>query len=149
MFWPLYCLSIFDLQLLITCNIFKLFLVANTLKNGRVLYWLLRHAVHMFFFIQTIVLFKYLKYDNSLIYQQIKKCNYFIILYICQTSLTPPLFIEVPVPSLESERSCICVLPLRFSFWILEMFRLSSIFLAFHFIQILLVLFLLLNDLKL
>ena len=84
-----------------------------------------------------------------LIYQQIKKCNYFLILYICQASLTPPLFIEVPVPSLESERSCICVLPLRFSFWILEMFRLSIIFLAFHFIQILLVLFLLLNDLKL
>ena len=27
-----------------------------------------------------------------------------------KTSLTPPLFIEVPVPSQESERSCICVL---------------------------------------
>ena len=26
------------------------------------------------------------------------------------TSLTPPLFIEVSVPSQESERSCICVL---------------------------------------
>ena len=25
-------------------------------------------------------------------------------------SLTPPLYIEVPVPSQESERSCICVL---------------------------------------
>jgi hypothetical protein len=27
-----------------------------------------------------------------------------------RTSLTPPLFIEVPVSSQESERSCICVL---------------------------------------
>jgi hypothetical protein len=27
-----------------------------------------------------------------------------------KTSLTAPLFIEVPVPSQESERSCICVL---------------------------------------
>ena len=29
-----------------------------------------------------------------------------------KTSLTPPLFIEVPVPSQESERSCVCVLEL-------------------------------------
>jgi hypothetical protein len=27
-----------------------------------------------------------------------------------KTSLTPPLVIEVPVPSQESERSCLCVL---------------------------------------
>jgi hypothetical protein len=27
-----------------------------------------------------------------------------------KTSLTPPLLIEVPVPSMESERACICVL---------------------------------------
>jgi len=27
-----------------------------------------------------------------------------------KTSLTPPLFIEVPLPSLKNERSCICVL---------------------------------------
>jgi len=27
-----------------------------------------------------------------------------------KTSLTPPLFIEVPVPSQKNERSCICVL---------------------------------------
>ena len=27
-----------------------------------------------------------------------------------KTSLTPPLFIEMPVPIQESERSCICVL---------------------------------------
>ena len=30
--------------------------------------------------------------------------------WIYKTSLTPPLFIEVPVPSQESERSCICLL---------------------------------------
>ena len=47
-----------------------------------------------------------------------------------KTSWAPPLFIEVPVPSQECERSCICVLELsillffgrRFD-WILEMLR--------------------------
>jgi len=44
-----------------------------------------------------------------------------------KTSLTLPLFIEVPVPSQESERSCICVLgvsilPLS-TILILELFR--------------------------
>ena len=31
-----------------------------------------------------------------------------------KTSLTPPLFTEVPVPSQESELSCICVLKVSF-----------------------------------
>jgi hypothetical protein len=44
-------------------------------------------------------------------------------------SLTPSLFIEVPVPSKEGEWSCICArvyklwLFLRISYWILELFR--------------------------
>ena len=32
------------------------------------------------------------------------------MLYVYSFSLTPPLFIEVPVPRKKSERSCICVL---------------------------------------
>ena len=36
--------------------------------------------------------------------------------WVHKTSLTPPLFIEVPVPSQESERSCICVCPCFFYF---------------------------------
>ena len=32
-----------------------------------------------------------------------------IEVWVHKTSLTPPLFIEVPVPIQESERSCICV----------------------------------------
>jgi hypothetical protein len=32
-----------------------------------------------------------------------------------KTSLTPPLFIEVPVPCQESERSCICVRGIEFA----------------------------------
>jgi hypothetical protein len=39
-----------------------------------------------------------------------------------KTSLIPPLIIEVPVPSQESERSCICVLEVL-------IFTLSTIFL--------------------
>jgi hypothetical protein len=47
-----------------------------------------------------------------------------------KTSLTPPLFTEVPVPSQESELSCICVLKVSFlslttifSIGFLELFR--------------------------
>jgi hypothetical protein len=46
-----------------------------------------------------------------------------------QTSLTPSLFIEVPVPSQESERSRICVLGVsilpvsEIFYWVWEMFR--------------------------
>ena len=46
-----------------------------------------------------------------------------------KTSKSPPLFIEVTVPSQERERSCICVLRgisclfQRFVCWILELFR--------------------------
>jgi hypothetical protein len=49
--------------------------------------------------------------------------------YAHETCLIPPLFIEVPVPSQESEMSCICVfevLILNLStifVWILELFR--------------------------
>jgi len=48
--------------------------------------------------------------------------------WVHKTSLTPPPFIEVSVPSLESERSCICVLqisilPLRIFYgFFLELF---------------------------
>ena len=42
--------------------------------------------------------------------------------WVDKTSLTPPLFIEVPVPSQESDSSCICVLPISTSL-ILELFR--------------------------
>jgi hypothetical protein len=41
------------------------------------------------------------------------------------TDSTPPRFIKVPLPSQESDRSCICVLDwlfLRFSYWIIELF---------------------------
>ena len=50
------------------------------------------------------------------------------MLYSIFTGLTLPLFIEVPVPSQESEQSCICLLGvliltlfLRICDWILEM----------------------------
>ena len=55
------------------------------------------------------------------------------------TSLTPPLFIQVPVPSHESERYNLCVRAmesdrfLRFFDWIWELFRRCDIF-AVHFI---------------
>ena len=42
-----------------------------------------------------------------------------LIGYINKTSLTSPLFIEVPVPSQMSELSCVCFL---FSAWIVELF---------------------------
>jgi len=52
------------------------------------------------------------------------------------TSLTPPLFIEVPVPIQWSGRSCICVLRVLFlfRFWYLILFRQCGIF-VFHFIS--------------
>ena len=49
-------------------------------------------------------------------------------------SLTPPLFIEVPVPSQDNDMSCICVLEVticlfqRLFDWILELFRRCGIF---------------------
>jgi len=49
-------------------------------------------------------------------------------LWAHKTSLTPPLFTEVTVPSQESELSCVSVLGfsilpfLRFFYWILELF---------------------------
>ena len=62
-----------------------------------------------------------------------------------KTSLTPPLLIEMPVPSQESELSCICVLmvsilPFSKNFYIefFEMFRYCSIFcfsFQFSFVQ--------------
>ena len=56
-----------------------------------------------------------------------------------KTSLAPPLFfIEVPVPSQESERSCICVIEvsilqfhLLFFYCTLELFNLCDIFMFF------------------
>ena len=50
--------------------------------------------------------------------------QWFIILFYkfgtVNTYLTPPLFIEVFVPNLKSDPSCICVLP--FFDWILKLF---------------------------
>jgi hypothetical protein len=44
-----------------------------------------------------------------------------------KSSLTPPLLIEMTVPSQEIEQSCICVLGvlilLHYTIWFLEMFR--------------------------
>ena len=60
-----------------------------------------------------------------------------------KTSLTPPLFIEVSVPSKKNERSCITLLGVSgfhlswFFYWFLELFRQLGFFL-FHFIWILL-----------
>ena len=48
-----------------------------------------------------------------------------LIGYTNKTSLTSPLFIEVPVPSQMSERSCVCFL---FSDWIVELFSDSVVF---------------------
>ena len=54
------------------------------------------------------------------------------------TSLTPSLFIEVPVPSLESDRSCICVLGVLILIFYLALFRQCGIFvLFFNLIQLL------------
>ena len=55
-------------------------------------------------------------------------------------SLTPPLFIEVPVPSQESEQSRLCVGGINFVFLrfydsILERFR-HVLYIVFHFITI-------------
>ena len=56
-----------------------------------------------------------------------------------KTSLTPPLFIEVPVPSRESDQSCICVLgvwilPLYASFLLNSKTAQTVILFVFHFI---------------
>ena len=64
--------------------------------------------------------------------------RYFFFSYFMKY-LTPPLFIDVPVPSQESERSCVCVLGV--SIVLLSMNFLfdswkcsdSVIFSAFHF----------------
>ena len=53
-----------------------------------------------------------------------------------KTSLNPPLFTEVSVPSQESERSCICVLGASFTILILNIGTVSSVaFFVFHFIR--------------
>ena len=49
--------------------------------------------------------------------------------WIQTTSLIPPpIFIEVPVPSQESEQSCIWVLGVSNVFWILELFQQCDIY---------------------
>ena len=59
------------------------------------------------------------------------------------TSLIPPLFIEVPVPNQEIERSCICVLVvsiclfLRFWYLILELFGQCGVLFCFFLFSIL------------
>ena len=57
-----------------------------------------------------------------------------------EITLTLPLFIEVSLPSQESERSCICVFkgvdfPSVYEFcnWILELFRRLGIFFIFYY----------------
>ena len=61
-------------------------------------------------------------------------------LIILPLIIAPPLFIEVSVPSQESEWSCMCVLLyrfylfLRFLYWILELYRQCGIF-VYHFIR--------------
>ena len=57
-----------------------------------------------------------------------------------KTSLAPPLFIEAPVPSQESERSCICVRVINFaSFYgfstVFLKYSNSVVFLVFHVIS--------------
>jgi len=47
--------------------------------------------------------------------------------------IPPPIFIEVFVPSQESEQSCIWVLGVSNFFWILELFRQCDIFCFFYF----------------
>ena len=42
-------------------------------------------------------------------------CHLGVEVYGRRISLPPPLFIEVPIPSQESEWSCLCVLEYRFS----------------------------------
>jgi len=45
------------------------------------------------------------------------------VFWVHKTSLTPPLFIEVPVPSHTSAQSCICVLGVSifFSFYVFRL----------------------------
>jgi hypothetical protein len=60
------------------------------------------------------------------------KSGKWVVMYLCQ------LFIEAPVPSQESEWSCICVnfwLFLQFLYWILDLFFDSVVFLVFHLIS--------------
>jgi hypothetical protein len=45
-----------------------------------------------------------------------------------KTSLAPPLFIEAPVPSQESERSCICIRVINF-----EKFKITTFIGVLHF----------------
>ena len=51
-------------------------------------------------------------------------------IWVHKTSLNPQFFIEVPVPSQESERSCICVLGVSnlLLLTIMELFRQCGIF---------------------
>jgi len=75
----------------------------------------------------NIELSNYMKYNST------HKYNY-IGLGLCTTSVTPQRFIEVLVPSPESERSCICMLGLSnlplttILGWILELLRQCDIF---------------------
>jgi hypothetical protein len=65
------------------------------------------------------------------------------ILYCCSNMLTPPLFIEVPVPDQGSEQSCICVLGvsillfIRIFYSILEVIWLCGMFCFLQFILVL------------
>jgi len=66
-----------------------------------------------------------------------KKKALCITVRIQQTSLTPTLFIEMPVPSQESERPCISVTRLyfaseRYFYWLLEL--VCSIYVLFLFV---------------
>ena len=52
-----------------------------------------------------------------------------------ETRLTSPLFIEVPAPSQESERSCICVLGDFASFFDFNIDFVIVVFFVFYFIK--------------
>ena len=57
-------------------------------------------------------------------------------IWVHKTSLNPQCFIEVPVPSQESERSCICVLGVSnlLLLTIMELFRQCGIFCFYYII---------------
>ena len=50
------------------------------------------------------------------------------IYFALQTSLIPPLFIEGPIPSQESELSCICMLGVSIFIWAQQIILISPLF---------------------
>jgi hypothetical protein len=73
-------------------------------------------------------MFKYIAVDKqqSIVYHVSHDLHsyilYVVLVFVDKTSSIPPLFIELPVPNQESERSSICLLGYRFCLFLLCFF---------------------------